>query len=275
MATVLIRLEGPMQSWGLAGRGPNSAHRTTQDRPTKSAVIGLVANAMGYDWSDDITDLAALRFGVRADRPGYLESDYHTTGSGDFPMLPGNIYSHPAWARKAKTYTPGRPFDAPYLAPADISRDPNGTLTAKPGLPVLTRDWYLADASFLAALSGTPDLTARIAAALAAPARTLYLGRRAYPPAEPVLAGHTDTAMLEALTTTPAAPRCAPGPLDAWLEPDFTIAGADVVHDQPISYSGPATRGARLEQHTRIHIDTTTRADFYNPDPTLNPEPTA
>lgn len=274
MATVLIRLEGPMQSWGLNTRGPNGAHRTTQPHPTKSGVIGLVANALGRDWSDDITDLAALRFGVRVDRPGHLESDYHTTGSGRFPLLPGEIYTHPAWNRKANTYAPGQPFDAPYLAPTDITRDRNGQLTAKPGLTVITRDWYLADASFLAALTGPAPLLTRIAEALAAPARPLYLGRRAYLPSAPLLADHTDTAMTEALTTAPAATG-ASAPFNAWLEPDNPhTPGAQSVCDQPISFAGPNTRGARLEHHTLIHTRPTQTAAFFSPDPILNAETT-
>ncbi len=273
MPTVLIRLEGPMQAWGLSGRGPNSAHRSTQSRPTKSGVVGLVANALGRDWADDITDLANLRFGVRIDRPGELESDYHTTGSGDFPLLPGDIYAHPGWARKAKTYSPGQPFDAPYVAPADIGPGPTGALTGKPGLTVITRDWYLADASFLAALSGEHSITAGIAAALAAPARTVYLGRRAYLPSQPVFAGHSDTTLTEALTTAPRAERADQAGLDAWIEPDAPTREGQAIHDQPISYNGPTLRGARIEHHTRI-LGAVDGDSFYRPDRALNPEVT-
>ncbi|MEB3023397.1 MULTISPECIES: CRISPR-associated protein Cas5 [Mycolicibacter] len=273
MPTVLIRLEGPMQAWGLSGRGTNSAHRATQPRPTKSGVIGLVANALGRDWADDITDLASLRFGVRVDRPGELESDYHTTGTGDFPLLPGDIYAHPGWARKAKTYSPGEPFSAPYVAPADVDYDANGVLTAKPGLTVITRDWYLADASFLAALCGDHAITGPIADALAAPARTLYLGRRAYLPSQPLLAGHHDAALSEALTCAPAAERTKQESLDAWIEPEKPSGAVQTIHDQPISYNGPTSRGARLEQHTRIPVAVELDR-FYSPDRELNPEVT-
>ncbi len=271
MSTVLIRLEGPMQSWGLTVRGPSKAHRKTELRPTKSGVIGLVANALGRDYHDQIDDLAALRFAVRSDRPGNLEVDYHTTGSGEFHLLPGDIYNNPGWSRKANKYQPGRPFDAPYVAPADITCDPAGGVSAKPGLTVITQDWYLADASFLAALSGDQDLTAAIADALAAPARPLYLGRRAYPPAAPLLAGHTDSDDLAAVLAAAARPdRCLPDPLDTWTEPDPSqAASATVVHDQPISYAGPGLRGARLQT-----VATTAPTDpdlgFFTPDPLLN-----
>ncbi|KAA1248581.1 CRISPR-associated protein Cas5 [Mycobacterium simiae] len=274
MSTVLLRLEGPMQSWGLSQRGPNSAHRTTQLRPTKSAVIGLVANALGRDYHDPIHDLAALQFGVRIDRPGTVETDYHTSGSGYFPLLPGEVYTRPAWAHKAAAYAPGQPFDAPYLAPSDINRDRNGVLSAKPGLTVITHDWYLADASFLAALAGDQDLVDQIGTALAKPARTLFLGRRAYLPSQPILAGIVSTPLIDALTDAPAAPGAGTA-LHTWIEPDPRRPdshGAVVAHDQPISYAGPGRRGARLEHHTIIEINPA--AGFFTPDPQLNPEVT-
>lgn len=277
MATVLIRLEGPMQSWGLSVRGPNSAHRQTQRHPTKSGVIGLVANTLGRDWSDDITDLAALAYAVRIDRPGTLGRDYHTTGTGRFAFLPGDIYNDHAWRRRLNSYQLGDQ-PGPYTAPADISIDPKtGELTGKPGLPVITTDWYLADASFLAALTGDTTLIATIAVALAAPARTPYLGRRAYPPAEPLLAGHTDhTNPRDALNTAPRAQRCTPGPLTVWAETDPHQAGPDteLLTDQPLSYAHAGHRSGRLE--TRTHTPDAAPQpggeEFFTPDPALNPE---
>ncbi|WP_158240369.1 CRISPR-associated protein Cas5 [Mycobacterium hubeiense] len=273
---MLIRLEAPMQSWGLSGRGPNSAHRQTQLHPTKSGVIGLVANVLGRDYSDAIDDLSCLRFAVRADRPGRLETDYHTTGSGQFPWLPGAIYNgHPVLAR-TKPYVAGEPFDAPYVAPATITRDATGKVTAKPGLTVVTQDWYLADASFLAALTGDVATTGAIAVALAAPARTPYLGRRAYLPSEPLLEAHIDDDdTVEVLRAARRASRSTNGPLDMWVEPLNTNGDngirAAVMHDQPISYAGPARRGARLEYRTHTAAAADGR-DFYTPDSALNPE---
>jgi CRISPR system Cascade subunit CasD len=75
MATLLIRLVGPLQSWGLFSRFDE---RDTASEPTKSGVLGLIAAALGRDRSADISDICALRFGVRCDVPGMLVRDYHT-----------------------------------------------------------------------------------------------------------------------------------------------------------------------------------------------------
>ena len=73
MPTLLIQLNGPMQSWRL---GPRLERRPTQPLPTKSGVVGLLAGALGRPRESSIADLAALRMGVRVDRPGVLETDY-------------------------------------------------------------------------------------------------------------------------------------------------------------------------------------------------------
>jgi CRISPR system Cascade subunit CasD len=75
MTTVLLRLEGPLQSWGIGSRYDI---RTTRPEPTKSGVVGLVAAALGRSREDDVSDLAEMRFGVRSDRPGETVRDYHT-----------------------------------------------------------------------------------------------------------------------------------------------------------------------------------------------------
>jgi CRISPR system Cascade subunit CasD len=48
--------------------------------PTKSGVVGLLGAALGMARDDEakIAEVAALRMGVRVDREGILERDYHT-----------------------------------------------------------------------------------------------------------------------------------------------------------------------------------------------------
>ncbi|GGN01966.1 type I-E CRISPR-associated protein Cas5/CasD [Thermus composti] len=75
MPTLLLRLQGPMQSWGTRSRFD---HRDTWPYPTKSGVVGLLAAASGRDREEDVSDLAALRMGVRVDRKGVLRVDYQT-----------------------------------------------------------------------------------------------------------------------------------------------------------------------------------------------------
>lgn len=75
MATLLLRLQGPMQSWGTTSRFDE---RDTQLEPSKSGVIGLICAAMGRDRTEPIDDLAALRMGVRVDREGVPMRDFQT-----------------------------------------------------------------------------------------------------------------------------------------------------------------------------------------------------
>lgn len=75
MHTLLLRLTGPMQSWGVQSR---FAARDTGREPSKSGVIGLLCAALGRPRAEPLDDLAALRMGVRVDREGHLEMDYHT-----------------------------------------------------------------------------------------------------------------------------------------------------------------------------------------------------
>ena len=75
MATLLIPLVGPMQSWGTRSRFD---HRDTEREPSKSGVIGLVCAAIGRDRNEPIDDLRMLRMGVRCDREGKLAKDFQT-----------------------------------------------------------------------------------------------------------------------------------------------------------------------------------------------------
>jgi CRISPR system Cascade subunit CasD len=75
MPTLLMRLAGPMQSWGTTSRFDE---RDTQLEPSKSGVLGLLCAALGRDRAEPVDDLARLRMGVRVDREGVLMRDYQT-----------------------------------------------------------------------------------------------------------------------------------------------------------------------------------------------------
>lgn len=75
MATLLLRLQGPMQSWGTTSRFDE---RDTQLEPSKSGVLGLICAALGRDRSKPVADLAALRMGIRVEREGVPLRDYQT-----------------------------------------------------------------------------------------------------------------------------------------------------------------------------------------------------
>lgn len=149
MATLLLRLVGPMQSWGTTSRFDE---RDTGPEPSKSGVLGLVAAAMGIDRADwtALAPLSRLEMGVRHDRPGVPAKDYQTAGCAQGDTI----------------------------VKADGSQ-------AKGGGVVSSRH-YLADAAFLVGLQG-PDrgLLERIHAALQCPRWPLALGRKGYVPSEP------------------------------------------------------------------------------------------
>lgn len=75
MSVLLLRLAGPLQAWGSSAR---FVRRTTENAPTKSGVLGLLAAALGRAREADLSDLAALRFGVRIDQPGTRVRDFQT-----------------------------------------------------------------------------------------------------------------------------------------------------------------------------------------------------
>lgn len=153
--TLLLRLEGPMQSWGVNSRFDD---RETGLEPSKSGVVGLLCAAMGISrYADDaVAELASHEMAVRVDRQGSLRHDFVTIGAGRWP---GRRYG----AAKAN----GHPPDA-----------------------VVSRRSYLADASFLVALGGS-DLSRleEIDVALDSPVWPLCLGRKSYVPSVPVRHG--------------------------------------------------------------------------------------
>lgn len=75
---LLATLYAPMASWGDIAVGER---RTSWDRPSRSAVLGLVAAALGVDRQDqaghDALD-AGYGVAVRVDAPGRVMVDYHT-----------------------------------------------------------------------------------------------------------------------------------------------------------------------------------------------------
>lgn len=77
MMTLLLRLVGPMQSWGTTSRFD---HRDTGKEPSKSGVIGLLAAALGIDRDDwtNLEPICGLAMGVRHDRAGEPKRDYQT-----------------------------------------------------------------------------------------------------------------------------------------------------------------------------------------------------
>lgn len=80
MSTLVLRLAGPMQAWGTGSR---FAYRGTDQQPSKSGVLGLLAAAQGRRRTDELEDLLGLSFGARRDQPGRVVRDFQTAISLD------------------------------------------------------------------------------------------------------------------------------------------------------------------------------------------------
>lgn len=214
MPTLLLRLMGPMQSWGTTSRFDQ---RDTGKEPSKSGVIGLIAAAMGIDreeWTD-LEPLTRLVMGVRHDRPGVPKYDYQTAGCA---------------ATDTIIQADGKP--------------------AKSGV-VSQRD-YLADAAFLVGLECADRLLLeRIYAALQNPKWTLALGRKSYVPSEPIWIenGLQDAPLREALAQWPwiSSTRKWEKPPEQLLASFESDDGSGVLKiDQPLSSFAERRFGTRF-----------------------------
>lgn len=279
---LLIRLAGPLQSWGLTGR---FAHRDTHSRPTKSGVIGLCAAALGIPREQPLGGLADVLFGVRADRPGTPLRDYHTVGGGRFPLRPRDLLTDHQRAAKASTGAASQsldpaPFghstlDAWYGAPKYVTVDPaSGALISKEVRrhALITDRWYLADAAFLVGLQHTDTtLLERVAHALEHPEHLLWLGRKACPPSGDIALGVVPGTLMQAFEThallphehryesqpTPAGTGLRPW---AWIESPQPLPGAAALADQPVTFSTDTpVHSLRWETRHRITISTQAR----------------
>lgn len=152
MSTLLLRLAAPLQAWGTASKFES---RRTQREPSKSGVIGMLAAALGLRRDADLSELTALRFGVRVDREGKVIRDFHT-----------------AQAVKAVK-----------AAKKDKNEEPEK-------IGYVTSRYYLSDAVFLVGLESEDHaLLKKIETALRTPCFPLFLGRRSCPPTLPLVLG--------------------------------------------------------------------------------------
>ena len=91
MATLLLRIAAPLQSWGIDSKFDT---RRTEAEPSKSGIVGMIASALGLRRDrEEIKSLSdAIRFGVRIDKPGKLLRDFHTVRKGGKTAYVTNRY---------------------------------------------------------------------------------------------------------------------------------------------------------------------------------------
>jgi CRISPR system Cascade subunit CasD len=215
--TLLLRLAGPMQSWGINSR---FKIRDTGLEPSKSGVIGLLCASIGKSRDENLADqladqkdlpklalLTALRMGVRVNREGVMKKDYQTAGG---------------WHKKGEPY---------------------GVIKASgsSGEPVTSERYYLSDADFLVGLEGSDEgLLKQLHLSLANPHWQLFLGRKSFVPSIPIYIPDgllLNTSLDTALKSWPLDSDRKNDRLRLVIESLPTDQDAEVRHDNPISFS--------------------------------------
>ncbi|WP_148862250.1 type I-E CRISPR-associated protein Cas5/CasD [Marinobacter fonticola] len=160
MDALVFQLYGPMASWGTPAVGEQ---RPSSDHPGRSALIGLLAAALGIRRDESAAQEAlvgSVRFAVKQVAPGRIIRDFHTV------------------------QVPKRDKKARYATRKDemaLSGDRLNTIISRreyrcDGL------WYIA-----VTLTGSSDWSLQdLEAALRRPRFTLYLGRKSCPLAVPL-----------------------------------------------------------------------------------------
>jgi CRISPR system Cascade subunit CasD len=248
LASLVLCFDAPMQSWGQQSR---FVVRDTATEPTKSGVIGLIAAALGVARDDDaaIAELARLRMGVRIDREGTVERDYHTVQN--VPDTEGKRH------RGVESWR-----------------------------------YYLAGALFLTVLEGQETELRRLHQALANPRWPLYLGRRAFLPARPIVSTGDSPATTRRLIeevlaahpwleNQPHIRRAADHGEPRWLrtvtDTNAADPAAELRNDHPLSFaSGNRRHGPRFVRIGHVQLSSQMRspaAGLQANDASLIPRP--
>jgi CRISPR system Cascade subunit CasD len=162
MDYLVFQLQAPLSAWGETAVGE---FRPTANYPSESALLGLLAAALGIRREEEDAHAALRRgygFAIGVLSSGRLLRDYHTA------QVPGRVSlkNRPHNSRRDELNLP---------------KEELNTILS-------TRD-YRQDAASLVAVQvrdGAPYALSDVAQALAKPRFTLYLGRKACPPALPL-----------------------------------------------------------------------------------------
>ena len=213
MPALAFYIDAPLQSWGASSKFQN---RETNSFPTKSALIGILAAALGIDkWDSDEAEklqvLTALKMTVvkllKEKAPITRLSDFHTIGGG---------------------YDKNKSLREKMSISSKASGGPFGT--------VITRRSYLNDARFIALFEGEQSLLKKIQIALLNPTWGLWFGRKHCLPATPLspTLGKDKQAALDALLVI--LPEYQPQDLEAFEYQKESDAGVFYQSDQPVAF---------------------------------------
>ncbi|MFH0800827.1 MAG: type I-E CRISPR-associated protein Cas5/CasD [bacterium] len=123
---LFLRLEGPLQSWGLRARWDV---RDSGEEPSKSAIVGLLGCALGYPMYDPRLEVLErkLLLGIRVEHPGRPLVDFHTI-TGILPCANGK--DEPATIVSHRTYLQDAAFLAILEGPNEVLAECSDALKA-------------------------------------------------------------------------------------------------------------------------------------------------
>jgi CRISPR system Cascade subunit CasD len=201
-----------MQSWGHASR---FERRTTALHPTRSAVVGLIAAALGIDKHGPNEAAQLGRFGALGCT--IITLPRHSCRQGDLLIERLEDYHTVTGIRRA-----------------------SGKVNDK--ATVQTYRHYLLDARFGVLLEGPSALLEEIAAALRNPKWGVWLGRKCCLPASPVLVAVTPgqfQTWSELLRRAGYAGTEAIEQFDCVIEAVAGDSGAEMIEDAPVAFGNP------------------------------------
>jgi len=218
MPSLAFYIDAPMQSWGASSK---FQYRETNPFPTKSALVGLIAGALGIDKTHAnesalLQPIADLKLTVvrlqKAKTAVSRLSDFHTVGGG---------------------YNKKTPLWQKMSIPQKASGAPFGT--------VITHRSYLTDARFVALLEGEQEVLQRIQSALLDPVWGIWFGRKTCLPASPLTPTLGDTRQDAFEQLLQALPDLEPAPLEQFeyqeeVTSPQTADGIFYQSDQPTAF---------------------------------------
>lgn len=193
MRFLIFRLYGPLASWGQAAVGET---RPSASAPGRSAIIGLLAAALGIRRTDETAQRElrdAVSIAIKESSAGVLLRDYHTT---QVPAAQRNVRHH---LRRDELAVPESQLHT-----------------------ILSSREYRCDGYWSVAVrlgDDAPWTLEELAERLHAPCFTLYLGRKSFPLAAPLSPWVVEAAgVREALASTfPALTPLPPVDERRWL----------------------------------------------------------
>lgn len=226
MDFLVFQLQAPLAAWGDTAVGE---FRPTVDYPGQSALLGLLAAALGIRRDDSAAHAQLAQhygFAVGVQSGGKLLRDYHTAQVAG----QASLKKRPHFTRREELAIP--------------KHDLHTVLS--------TRD-YRQDAACLVAVQSlsadAPHGLEQLAAALRTPRFTLYLGRKSCPPAAPLfpqmIAAESALAAMEQYRQMIAAARQAHE--DRWLRLPLEEVAAII----KLSWGPGVVSGCTAQLHTR------------------------